>query len=204
MGCVKEDGELHPYAAWLIRKKARQVIGKNGITESDTEDIEQELWLHVLQRQRQYDPGKAKITTFLTCIITNCLASIIEHRRAAKRSCDTPMVSLDEQVSEDSDLERQEVTDQDTYLQLTGKISRPLSTLQDLRIDVQRVIRSLPPLLRLIAALLQDMTITEVSEAIGIPRTTINEKRNLIRRIFADAGLDEYLEKVPSYRRRFR
>jgi hypothetical protein len=34
----------------LIRSKARQMVGKAGLTDADRPDVEQELWLDLLRR----------------------------------------------------------------------------------------------------------------------------------------------------------
>ena len=192
MGVVDTDGRLNSYAAWLIRKKARSLIGKYGFTNSDKEDIEQELWLHLLRRQDCYDPARSRVTTFIARVVENRIRTLIEHQRAGKRSCDTPVDSLDDRVSPDIEMDRHEVVDQETYLRATGQISQPLAELRELALDVDRAISSLPPDLRDIALLLMQYTITEVSRRTGIPRTTINDKRDQIRRAFEKHGLEVY------------
>jgi len=204
VGIVETDGRPSQWAASLIRKKARLLIGSYGFSTSDREDIEQELWYHLLKRQGAYDPSRGKISTFIARILDNRIRTMIEHRRAVKRSCDLPVESLDQRVSPEIDLDRHEVVDRDTYLRVTGQISRSLGELQDLSLDVARVLSSLSPDLCEIALLLMRYTITEVSRCTGIPRTTINDKRKRIREIFHKAGLDDYLKKVPSHSDHFR
>ena len=43
------DG-IDAYAADLIRHKARQLVGKAGLTENDRQDLEQELMIDLLSR----------------------------------------------------------------------------------------------------------------------------------------------------------
>lgn len=189
MGVVQQDGQLNQWAASLIKKKARSLVGKNGFTDSDQEDIQQELWLHLLRRQNRYDPGRGKEITFIAWVIDNRIRTIIEHRKAGKRSCDAAVQSLDDQVGPQTDMERHEVIDRETYLQATGQISRPQAELQDLKLDVASAISFLPPGLRTTCFLLMRYTITEASRRTGIPRTTLNDRRCQIRRIFEERGL---------------
>ena len=66
-----------PYVVNLIRSKARQLIGRYGFTQSDYEDIEQDLWADLYHRASDYDPSLASPRTFVN--------RIIEHRTAALR-----------------------------------------------------------------------------------------------------------------------
>ena len=54
------------YAADLIRHKARQLVGKAGLTEDDRQDLEQELMIDLLGRMKHFNPAKGKKTTFMT------------------------------------------------------------------------------------------------------------------------------------------
>ena len=196
MGIVTE-GEGYSYAKWLIRKKMRQVVGKYGIKESESQDIEQDLWLRLLQREPSYDPEKGEPTTFIAMVTETSVASIIDHREAQKRDWRVPVISLDEEIEHDggASLSRHEIVDQDTYLLRTGQSTKSREELQDLRIDIDRAIRSLPPLLRPIADLLEEFSISEIARMTGIPRTTINEKRDQICQIFEKAGLGKKVSK---------
>ncbi|MFH1891093.1 MAG: hypothetical protein ABIK83_00245 [Candidatus Zixiibacteriota bacterium] len=90
-------------------------------------------------------------------------------------------------------IERIETIDQDDFLLRTGKLSRPTSELQDLRIDLSKAMEKLPPELRQICEQLLAKTITEISEDTGVPRGTIYDHMKKIAAIFEDAGLREYL-----------
>ncbi len=50
--------EFEPYAEQVIKAKAKQLVGRYGFTESDREDIEQELRLRILRRLQDYDPER--------------------------------------------------------------------------------------------------------------------------------------------------
>jgi len=138
------------------------------------------------------DPGRGRVTTFIARITDNCIRTMIEGRKAGKRSCNVPVDFLDDEIDADTATSRHEIVDQETYLLLTGRISRPLLELHDLEIDVAAAADSLPLQLREIARLLVHDSISEVARRTGIPRTTITEKRNQIRRIFEKRGIGEY------------
>ena len=69
---------IDAYAANLIRNKARLLVGKAGLSESDRPDLEQELMIDLLERMKRYNPAKAKKTTFMARIVERRIASLLE------------------------------------------------------------------------------------------------------------------------------
>lgn len=59
MGVENEYEFLGEYAAKLIRKKARQLVGRYGFAELDIKDLEQELAIDLHLRLLKFDPVKA-------------------------------------------------------------------------------------------------------------------------------------------------
>jgi len=183
------------YAVKLIRHKARQLVGKFGFTQSDLEDLEQDLMLDLLHRLHKYDPARAQRNTFIDRIINHRVATIIEARKAGMRDYRLCTCSLNDPLEDDDGrtIERGETIDQDDYLLRTGKLSRTESELRDLLIDVRRSIDKLPPDLRELIRRLSTETVTEISRATGIPRGTIYDLISKIRTFCEDAGLKDYL-----------
>jgi hypothetical protein len=56
---------LHGYAANTVRQKARQLVRQGVFAESEQEDIEQELRLHLLRRAPKFDPAIAHWNVFV-------------------------------------------------------------------------------------------------------------------------------------------
>jgi TolA-binding protein len=88
---------------------------------------------------------------------------------------------------------KMETLDQEDYLRRTGKLSRPMSELRNLSIDLRSAVQTLPPELRELCKRLQTESVTEISRDTGIPRGTIYESIKKLRAIFEDAGLKDYL-----------
>ena len=196
MGIIDGGGKLNPYAVILIRKKARSLVGKYGFTKSDLEDIEQDLSMDLLKRQSGFDPEKSSATTFITIVVNNCVATVIEHRKAEKRDYRIGVYSLDEEIDcgDDSSMLRHELVNQDSYLKKSWETAQIRVANLDCHLDCKRAIQSLPPALREIALLLCRVSITEAANITGIPRTTINDMRNAIREIFKKMGIDGWLK----------
>ncbi len=191
-----QDDQPSRYAANLIKKKAWELVGKYGFTVADREDIEQELWKDLIERQTRFDPERGAETTFIATVVNNGVASLIEHRGAAKRDYRTRVCSLDEEVGfgDETGSLRHGTVDKEAYLKATGGLSRTDLEHRDLRIDVRRAIKCLPPELRKIAQLLFEMNVSEVASYTGIPRTTIHDKCKAIGRLFRERGVDRWVK----------
>ena len=195
MGVDNSDDGIDPYAAGLIRFKARRLVGQAGFTASDREDIEQELILDLLRRLPKYNPKRAQLNTFIARVVEHRLASLIEAQKAGIRDYRRCRCSLNE-CFEDADgrsVEREDTFDQEDYLLRTGAQSRPSEELNRLAIDVAAVLETLPPELRELCRRLKAETVTEISRDTGVPRGTIYESIKKLREIFKDAGLRNYL-----------
>ena len=57
----RNDFVLTDYARTLIRFKARQLCRLHSFSKSDEEDLQQELWLAVVNQAGKFDPARASI-----------------------------------------------------------------------------------------------------------------------------------------------
>ncbi len=194
MGFDNHPEAVDEYAVRLIKYKARQLVGRVGFTESDREDLEQDMMLDLLRRLPKYDPRRAQRNTFITRVVEHKTATIIESQKAGMRDYRL-RCSLNDRFEDEegSSVERMETIDQEDYLRRTSKLARPAWELRDLSLDVQRTIEKLPPELRELCKRLKTESITEISRDTGIPRGTIYESRKKLCAIFEDAGLRDYL-----------
>jgi len=195
MGYENRYQGIDDYAVQLIKYKARQLIGRVGFTESDREDLEQEMILDLLRRLPKFDPKRAGRNTFIARIVEHKVATIIEAQKAGMRDYRLCSCSLNDRLEDEEgrSIERMETIDQEDYLRRTGKLSRPMSELRNLSIDLRSAVQTLPPELRELCKRLQTESVTEISRDTGIPRGTIYESIKKLRAIFEDAGLKDYL-----------
>jgi len=195
MGFDKRYKGIDEYAVRIIKFKARQLVGRVGFTESDREDLEQEMILDLLQRLPKYNPDRAQRNTFIARVVEHKIATIIEARKAGLRDYRLCNCSLNERLEDEEggSVERMETIDQEDYLRLTAGLSRSTAELRDLSIDVRQTIEKLPPELRELCRRLGIDTVTELSRDTGVPRGTIYESLKKLRAILEVAGLKDYL-----------
>ena len=195
MGYENRYQGIDDYAVQLIKYKARQLVGRVGFTESEREDLQQEMVLDLLRRLPKFDPKRAGRNTFIARIVEHKVATIIEAQKAGMRDYRLCSCSLNDRLEDEEgrSIERMETIDQEDYLRRTVKLSRPMSELRNLSIDLRSAVQALPPELRGLCKRLQTESVTEISRDTGIPRGTIYESIKKLRAIFKDAGLKDYL-----------
>jgi len=195
MGFNKRYEGIDEYAVRIIKYKARQLVGRVGFTESDREDLEQEMLMDLLQRLPKYNPDRAQRNTFIARVVEHKIATIIEARKVGLRDYRLCNCSLNDRLEDEEggSVERMETIDQEDYLRRTGRLSRPPAELRDLSLGVRKTIENLPLELRELCMRLFTDTVTEISRDTEIPRGTLYEIIKKIRAVFEDAGLRDYL-----------
>lgn len=184
-----------PYAAWLIRLKAKQLVGRAGFTQSDRPDIEQELHLDLLRRLPKLDESRAKRTTFIRHVVENRVASLLAERTAAARDYRRCTTSLDEPADGEGGscaTALGDTLDGDAFLRRLGRGDGDDAGGQDLRLDVERVLAALPEDLRALAEGLMAETASEVARRHGVAHSTLRYRIGRLREHCEGAGLGIY------------
>jgi RNA polymerase sigma-70 factor (ECF subfamily) len=182
------------FTARLIRRKARQLVGKAGFTSSDRPDIEQELVLKLLKQRSAFDPAKAPWQVFAVTVVERCAASLVRDRRAQKRD-HRRVRSLHGTVCSRADgpTELAQALGAREYDQRRQCQTRSDPELAELRADLHEVLNQVAPELRELARALEHTQSTaEAARVLGMPRNTICGKIRRLRQRFERAGLRAY------------
>ncbi|MGL4464601.1 MAG: sigma factor [Planctomycetia bacterium] len=164
-----------------MARKANELAGKYGFAADETDDIRQELSLHLLRHWASYDETKGKVTTFIQNAVDGKVCVMIRDQRRAKR---------------DSRRERSlsQVEDAIEFGKLDGVRGQPeISDLSlvELRSDCDDIVGNLPPQLREIADLLKLNSPAEVARQLDIPKTTFWRRMTELRKHFVAAGFGD-------------
>ncbi len=188
------NDKFDPFTRGLIRRKVQQLIGKAGFTARDREDLEQQFYLRVLQALRSYDPAVAHERVFLTAVVDRQGANLLRDKQAAKRN-QRRVVSLNVTVYVEGEgpTELAQMIGRRELDARLGLETRSEQELLERALDVAAVIASLPEPLRELAERRKSQTMQQIADAIGIPRTTLNERIRELRQPFERAGLKDYL-----------
>ena len=189
---------IPPYAMTFIQRKAQQLVGKYGVRPYDRPDIEQELYLDLLERLDKFDSEKATLNTFIQRVVENKIADLIRNRCYDKTMAERATVSLSTQIGEDPDT-GQVITMADciTNEQYDEFVrNRTLSRLeeQDMAMDLQEFFLTLPEYLRRPCELLMEgRTFDETAQLMGMKFSTFYRQAiEPLRKVFEEANLEIY------------
>lgn len=152
------------YARWLVERSADRLIRRGEFLESDRDDLSQELILKLLESWPQFDPQKAKATTFVATVVCNAVSNLIrrerleaEHIRLMPNAPDTEVESCEPVV--------------------------------DRQLDVATVLERLPPDLQKLAGRLMTASVKEVARSDGVPLSDIKRQVQQLHDAFAAADV---------------
>lgn len=189
--------DLNAFAHNFIRKKAQELVGHLGFTRSDVEDLQGDLTLDLLQRLPNYDCTKATLRGFIAQVVIRKVANLIRHRTAARRDARLETVSLNREprLHVDGCAEiRTCLLDVDAYERRMGRAKRSREEQQDLRMDLERLLESLPAHLRDIAIRLRSERKADLIRELGLANSTFHDRYvKPLRQAFERAGLAAYL-----------
>src|SRR5690606_18928212 len=92
---------LTEYAQNLIEFKARQLSRRWDFSQSDREEIQQELWLAVVDQAERFDSERASLDTFIDRVVNTAVRGILRNRERQKRANGFQAVSLDAVYQDD-------------------------------------------------------------------------------------------------------
>jgi len=183
------DG-IDTYAAKLIRYKAYSMVGKAGFCEADRPDLEQDMMLDLLQRLDKYNPAKASKNTFISRIVENRICTILESRHTCRRDWRLCRTSLNEKIGncEGGIAERIDMLDTEGRIGCHEEEAR-LWRIEELHVDVKRVVETLPTELQDLCGRLCHSNIREISRDTGIHHSKLYEWLHKIQEAFMAAGV---------------
>ena len=185
------DG-IDAYAVTKVRFQARQLTRSRAFRQSDIEDIEQDLMLDLFRRLQAFDPSRASKNTFIARVVENRAASLIKATMAEKRGRLFEHEDLHAVVSNEAEgrLERGDTIPAENGLWATG--TRGWDEAIELRRDLARLIRRLPPRLTSLCCWLATASVTEISRETGTPTSTIYDAIAKLHRAMSVADLEIY------------
>jgi len=201
---ISSSTPLPPYIMTLIEVTVHRTVGRYRLTESDRDDLEQQIAMEVIRRRSKFDSKKAQENTFLARLVKHARYDILDARKAACRDYRREEAVLSQwvQLSESPHpaynvwASRGElVTEQDVRSRRCGPSTDP-EELRDLAIDLAEAASRLSPRHREIFehyAILGSAR--DVADAIGLHHSSVCDALKQIKQHLATAGLEVYLSK---------
>ncbi|HOC94357.1 MAG TPA: sigma-70 family RNA polymerase sigma factor [bacterium] len=183
--------QFDEYEITLIRIKSKSVVGKAGFLPDDMEDIMQDIIVDLLERLPKYNPDKSSRHTFIDDLANNKIARMLCDKSAAKRHYSLAPATLDMVDGKVHGDDAEPVSEKN---EICSDTSRTLSDFEiiELRQDIVRALKKLPPKLRDICVMLMQKNICAVAAETGIPKATLIDHIKKIRNYFEISGLEKY------------
>ncbi len=163
------------------------------LKEYEFDDLLQECLTHWYLKKNRYRSGKgASPQTFMGRVLQNRLVDIVRLRQTDKRKVNYDTLSLDDRIASDEDAE--------TFLDMVEESDAPSEPFERetatlAKIDIAKTSRNLTERQqRLCSLILEGFNVSDASEVLGTPRTTLYDELERIREVFAKKGLAEYLD----------
>ena len=157
------------------------------------EDLVQDCLLHwiTVRRSLDRDPANPPLG-YMATVLRNWLADLVRKRGTDKRSGDLDTPSLDASI---------DGSDDGTTLAELLDVSQSRDSAGDgethhhMHLDLLRACAHLTPAQQRLCLMLgeEGLSVKAAAEHLGIPRGTLYEEINRIRKLFADHGMEIYL-----------
>jgi len=169
----------------IARKLSSEFLARHSwIKGYDLDDLVQECLIrwHLAQDSYQHTKGASQ-QTYMAQVLRNRLQDILDEQFAEKRTADRLASSLEQPLSDS------EETLED-MIPATGAGEAEFS----LRFDLERTMTKLSSSQRRLCIFLwQGYSVTEIAAILHKARPTIYDEIKRVKKIFADAGLNEYI-----------
>ncbi len=162
--------------AWkVINSEVARYRQRGCIRRTHEEDVASAVMVQLVEACNQYDPSRGPVEAFINQVVSTRLVSVLRERRSRKRGGRSRSLgALGEEPGDPA-------WSHDRWRRLI-----------DLRVDLESVRRRLCPKQRAICDQLMRDLVAHAAKEMGVPRRTLRDGVVKIRRIFRDAGLEEY------------
>ena len=181
----------------LINRKVNMLIDRLGFRYHERDDLKQELLARVIKSLESFDASVGPLNPFITAVVDRQVSNILRDRNADKRSSGA-MVSLNVNIkSEDASPTEllQTISNREVDRRLGRERTLSEEQLNDLKSDMGNVIARLPKRLQEFLELKKTLSLNEIVNELGVPRSTLGDWMDEIRDHFEEAGLEKYFLK---------
>lgn len=179
------------FTSQLIRRTAKALVADGTYPRSDLDDVIQELRLALIEQAGNFDPERARWSTFVKTVVRLTAHSLRRKQQADFRQEEADIASLNTSIV-DGDGRRTEIgatVSEEEYRRGVGMGFVSHVEQVDLALDVQAAIDKLPAELREVCERLKYQSPAEIARELSIPKTSVSRRIAQIREHFLAAGL---------------
>jgi RNA polymerase sigma factor (sigma-70 family) len=194
---LKQGKELQQWEIAVAKKLVGEFRRRSRRLEREEfDDLLQECLMHWIEVRGKLAPKPdGPPVAYMARVVRNKLTDMLREQGASKRGAEFITVSLDATVN-DSD---EGPTFADLLDAAVSSVADEAHAIDrnDVRIDIARAMDRLTPRQHRLCSLLveEGISIKEAAARLRVPRGTLYEEIKRIRKVFADHGLGDYLER---------
>lgn len=180
------------YAGRRLRFRAFQVSCSQGFSDTDRDDLEQDLRIAIMQSLPQFDPTRGHWNVFVFTIIERRILDLFtsgqirDRTRAMETESLASLVTLPDQ--EETSLSQLVLPEDQS--RVNGRPYRHHIESTDLASDLSEVLAGLPSDQVELATRLMELTPSELARELQMPRSTLRDMIEELRKSFARWGID--------------
>jgi RNA polymerase sigma factor (sigma-70 family) len=166
-----------PYleAKRVAESRAALIVRSHGLPLHLRDDLKQEVFLELWRKHRAYNPRRGSWRTFAERVATNRLISVL------RTLCSTRSAGVLRDVS----------------VECASSLEAPGQNCFIVRADISRILDRVSAFDRRVVLSLVDLSPLEVSDQLGVSRSTVYRAIDRLRIAFTIAGLTPYRETWP-------
>jgi RNA polymerase sigma factor (sigma-70 family) len=195
MSISVEEVAKHPFTRQTIRKHANKLIRNGYAADQDLEALMQEILARVLRSWDKFDADVGHFKSFVCTVVNRSTSNIgREHRARIKGGAPILLSTTVSTFGEDSIELASTIGEEELDRRLDRKPSLSSTDRVALAHDLKKVLETLTPEHLAIVERLKSQSLATISTELGLPRSTVVSRLDVIREIFREAGLQEYLK----------
>ena len=187
---LARDVIVNAYSTSLIQSKARRLCRRPGFSSSEREDLEQEMWLHLVAQAHHFDARRASLNTFVDRAVCSCVAMILRHRQRSKRASGFGTLSLEStliEVDGQATPAREAISPDDLHRRTGAGFHGAAVRWEEVE-AIAYALNAMPPESRDLCHRLMRGTVNSVAGDLGLSRQQVRGAISAIRRHLEQAG----------------
>jgi RNA polymerase sigma-70 factor, ECF subfamily len=174
-----------PTTTTLIDRKVASLARTWGLSQTDADDLRQEIYVDLLERLPKHDPAKAPLALFISACVHRKIYNLVRGMLAQRRSPVRDSVNrMDEEMA---------TTGAQVDTSAADHAGDRQSFLRDLRVDLVAATRDLTGEERDLLQDLMSESVSDIARRTGRTRKMVYRVFRTLRQKLSDGGLGTYV-----------